>query len=191
MVIVMNDGVFGKVLDSKDFSTGGGSAAAIAGAMSAALSAMVARLSLKKDYGLPESRNNEILLEAEKLTKELLDGAIKDMEAFALVKEAYSLPKNKPADKKKRSARIENGFKTAAMIPNENAKLCKRALELSNLLTGKSNPSAGSDLEAARILARAAIKCCLINIKTNLAEIKDQAVVHDLESQISDLEDIL
>lgn len=188
---MMNNGIFGKLLDPEDFSTGGGSAGAIAGAISAALSAMVARLSLKKDYGLPESKINEIILEAEKLSKELLDGAIKDMEAFALVKEAYSLPKNTPAEKKKRSARIEKSFIAAAAIPHENAKLCKQALELSQLLTGKSNQSAGSDLEAAQILAKAALKCCLINIKINLTEIEDQEVVHNFEGEIINLESLL
>ncbi len=187
----MNDEIFGKLLNSGDFSTGGGSAAAIAGAMSASLTAMVARLSLKKDYGLPESKTQEIILEAEKLTKELLAGATKDMEAFAQVKDAYSLPKKTPAEKKKRADDIETGFKTAASIPNENAKLCKRALELSNLLAGKSNRSAASDLEAAQILARAALKCCLINVKINLDSIKDREAVADFEDQISELESIL
>jgi methenyltetrahydrofolate cyclohydrolase len=187
----MTDGAFKKVLDAEDFSTGGGSAAALVGAMAAALAAMVARLSLKKDYGLQLSHYNEIILEAEELRDKLLAGAKRDLEAFALVKEAYALPKNRDDQIIVRAEMIENAFKKAAGIPAENALLCKKVLELSNLLKGKSNPAAGSDLEVAGDLAKTALKGCLENIKVNLPSLKDQKTIRHLENQISELQLLL
>ncbi len=180
-----------KVINSEDFSTGGGTASALAGAMSAALIAMVARLSLKKDFGLTSAQYDEVISEAENLKKLLLEGATKDIEAFASVKAAYSLPKSSPEEKARRQLMIEKGFTAAAEIPGENAWFCKRALDLANLLVGKSNPAAGSDLEVALDLTVAALKGCLANIKVNLPAIKDSNTKKDFMNQIDQLESLL
>lgn len=187
----MESDAFEKVLNAEDFSTGGGSAAALAGAMAAALTAMVARLSLKKDFGLPQSDYHEIILEAEKLSGQLLDGSVRDLEAFAMVKEAYALPKGTVEEKEKRSLMIEKGFEAAAGIPAENADCSKQVLKLANLLNGRSNPAAVSDLEVARDLASTALKGCLINIEINLPSLKDQETVQRLENRISELRSTL
>lgn len=177
----MENEAYKKVLDSEDFTTGGGSAAALAGAMAAALAAMVAKLSFKKDYGLSSGRYSEIAAEADNLKQELLMGAGEDVEAFALVKEAYALPKNSAEEKHQRTARIEKGFIAAARVPARNGERCQRVLELSTMLVGNSNPGAVSDLEVALDLAKAGLKGCVANIEINLSSIKDPRALEELE----------
>ncbi len=178
----MENEAYKKVLDSEDFTTGGGSAAALAGAMAAALAAMVAKLSLKKDYGLPSGRYSEIAAEADNLRQELLMGAGEDVEAFALVKEAYALPKNSAAEKYERNARIEKGFIAAARVPARNGERCRRVFELSTMLVGNSNPGAVSDLEVALGLVKAGLKGCVANIEINLSSIKDTRELKELKA---------
>lgn len=177
----MENEAYKKVLDSEDFTTGGGSAAALAGAMAAALAAMVAKLSLKKDYGLPSGWYSDIAVEADNLKKELLMGAGEDIEAFALVKEAYALPKDSAEEKYERTARIRKGFIAAAWVPARNGERCRRVLELSTKLVGNSNPDAVSDLEVALALAKTGLKGCVANIEINLSSIKDPRVLKELE----------
>jgi methenyltetrahydrofolate cyclohydrolase len=179
---------FGKILDSHDFSTGGGSAAAIAGAMAAALVAMVVRLSLNKDYGLPPDEYTATISEAEELKEKLLGGAERDYAAFAYVKEAYALPKKTEEEKMNRAKMIEKAFIGAASVPAENASSCKRVYELTALLKEKSNPAAVSDLAVARDLSLAALKGCQENIRVNLPAIKDQVVIQQLQEQICALD---
>ena len=183
----MDNTAFNKVLDSEDFTTGGGSAAALAGAMASALVAMVAKLSLKKEYGLPFEKQEKVAAEAENLKDLLLKGAAEDIEAFALVKEAYGLPKNSDAEKAKRAEMIEKAFVTAARVPAENADKCRRALDLAKMLDGRSNPAAASDLKVALDLAETGLKGCLANIEINLSSIKDRAVLQQLEGLVKEL----
>lgn len=177
----MNNEAFMKVLDSEDFTTGGGSAAALSGAMAAALVAMVAKLSLKKEYGLPFEKQGRVAAEADGLRDALLKGAGEDIEAFALVKEAYGLPKNNSDQKAKRAEMIEKGFITAARVPAGNGEKCRRVLELAKMLDGKSNPAAASDLKVALDLAETGLKGCLANIIINLPSIKDPDIVQQLK----------
>lgn len=179
--------VIKRLLDGGDFSTGGGAAGAITGGMAAALVAMVAALSLKKNYGLDDSQYSKIKSDAAAISKKLVTGAQKDVDAFALIKKAYTLPKNTPEEKKKRDAQIERGYIEAARVPRDNALLCQQVLELSRCLDKNSNPSAVSDLEAAQALAAAAVKCCIYNIQINLPCINDEDVTRELEDSINRL----
>src|SRR6056297_2743340 len=111
--------VLEKVIDANDFTVGGGSASALAGAMGAGMVAMVARLSIDKDYGLSNKKYEEIISEAEKLAKKLSAGAKKDTEAFCEIKTAYSLPKETESDKKKRSSAIQDAAILAATVPEQ------------------------------------------------------------------------
>ncbi|MDW7739323.1 MAG: cyclodeaminase/cyclohydrolase family protein [Bacillota bacterium] len=176
-----------KLLDTEDYSTGGGSASALVGAFSAALVAMVARLSEGKNFGLDDVRYAEIYVQTEKLRNSLLEGAVSDMNAFALVRKAYAMTKNTDAERQRRSDAIQKGFIEAAKVPAENACLCREVLDLAKELDGNSNPDAGSDLEVALNLAAAALKGCLANVRINLPMIKDQGKVKELTALVNDL----
>ena len=176
-----------KIIDSKDFTVGGGSAAALAGAMAAGLVGMVARLSVNKNYGLSSEKYNEIAREADGLAEELLSGAEKDAQAFSMIKEAYSLPKESSEQKSMRAIAIQKAAIGAATVPQENAWRCHRLQELMLLLKGKSNTNAASDLEEASLLSNAGLLGCVLNIEVNLFLIKDENIKVKFQEQINQL----
>ena len=176
-----------KIIDSKDFTVGGGSAAALAGAMAAGLVGMVARLSVDKNYGLSSEKYNEIAREADSLAEELLLGAEKDAQAFSMIKEAYSLPKESFEQKSMRTIAIQKAAIGAATVPLDNAWRCHKVQELMLLLKGKSNTNAASDLEVARLLSNAGLLGCVLNIEVNLFLIKDENIKVKFQEQINQL----
>ena len=177
-----------KIIDSKDFTAGGGSAAALAGAMAVGLVGMVARLSVNKNYGLSSEKYNEIAREADSLAEELLLGAEKDAQAFSMIKEAYSLPKESFKQKLMRTIAIQKAAIGAATVPQDNAWKCHRVKELIILLKGKSNTNAASDLEEANLLSTAGLLGCILNIEVNLFLIKDENIKEKFQENINQLE---
>ncbi|WP_432406451.1 cyclodeaminase/cyclohydrolase family protein [Wukongibacter sp. M2B1] len=176
-----------KVIDSNNFTVGGGAASALAGAMAAGMIAMVAKLSLKKDYELTVDTYKKVSDEADKLAKELLAGAKADERAFCMIKNAYALPKSTEEEKRERAIAIQNGGIAAATVPKDNGFMCKRIYELGMMLKGRSNPNASSDLEEAIMLAKAGIKGCILNVEANLPLIKDQEKKSEFQSYIDEL----
>ena len=180
----MNLEILGKVIDSDDFTVGGGSASAIAGAMAAGMISMVAKLSIPKPVKLTNEEYESISAEADKLAKELLEGANKDTEAYCLIKDAYAMPKNTEDEKQLRTRAIRAAGKVAAEVPRDNGYRCKRANELALLLVGQSNPSCSSDLYSALYLSNAGVKGCVLNIEANLSLIKDERVLEGFNNDI-------
>lgn len=176
-----------KIIDSKDFTVGGGSAAALAGAMAAGLVGMVARLSVDKNYGLSSEKYNEITREVDSLARKLLLGAEKDAQAFSMIKEAYSLPKESSEQKSIRATAIQKAAIGAATVPQDNAWRCYRVKELIILLKDKSNTNASSDLEIARLLSNTGLLGCILNIEVNLFLIKDENIKQKFQEQINQL----
>ncbi len=183
-----NLAAFLKVLDPHDNSTGGGSASAIAGAMAAALVAMVARLSIGKKGMNAESFYTGIAAEAEVLAAGLFSGARLDSEAFDRVSAAYRLPKQTPEQRTARTARIGEAMVQAALVPMENAEKCARVIALQAVLKEAFNANAASDLACAVHLAGAGRSGCLENVAINLPHIKDACLVTQLESRIAALQ---
>lgn len=179
--------VLNKILDTNDVTVGGGSASAISGAMAAGLIGMVARLSTKKDYGLPAEKHLEIADELDNLSKELLIGSEEDTKAYLLIKDAFGLPKSTEAEKKERKVAIETAGIAAASVPRDNAYRCKRILELGNLMEGKYNTNASSDFLIGMELAKLGVKGCVLNIEANLSLIKDENIKKEFEDHINKL----
>lgn len=174
-----------KIIDSRDFTVGGGSAAALAGAMSAGLIGMVARLSIKNEYGLPAEKYIYIADRLDEISKDLINGAVKDTEAFIKIKEAYAMPKETEGEKLTRSQAIQEAAIGAATVPLNNGKLCRAILDLYILMEGKSNPNASSDLEEGKLLLNAAILGCALNIEANLPLIKNEDVKLKFQKDIN------
>ncbi len=183
-----NLNAFLKVLDSQDNSTGGGSASSIAGAMAAGLAGMVARLSMGKKDLEPSDHYEAIARQAEKLSTDLLAGSNKDSDAFALVSDAFGLPKETDEEKTARSQAIKNGMTLCAEVPLKNAAMCLEVNELCEKLVKKYNTNASSDLECAQHLAQAGLKGCAANVRVNLPYLKDEGQVRDLELRIEAIE---
>lgn len=172
-----------KVLDPGDNLTGGGTASAVAGAMAAALVAMVARLSVGRKGMEKDAYYRSIDSEATALSTELFAGGRRDSEAFDAVRASCKLRSETEAQKRVRQAAIQRAIVRAAQVPLTNSEGCKRVLDLCMRLKGRSNPNVGSDLECARHLARAGVLGCLANVETNLSSIQDRELATELASK--------
>ena len=175
----------GKILDTNDLEVAGGASSAISGAMAASIAAMVSRLSMKKDYGLSTQELEEIIREAEPLSKKLQEGADRDVEAFHSIMEAIAMPKSTDEEKERRKDALQAGYIFAASVPRENAYDSVRAKELLEKLIGRSNPNCFSDLAVARTLADVAINGCMLNIRANVDTIRDEVVKEKLNQDIA------
>jgi formiminotetrahydrofolate cyclodeaminase len=176
-----------RVLDSQDVTTGGGTAAAVAGAMAASLAAMVARLSIGKKDMRPEAFYTDLASQLEALSKDLLQGAQDDSQAFGSVTSALRLPKESPEKRTTRTKAIQAAWVQAAKAPLTNAERCFRVLQLSAILKSRSNPNAASDLSCAGHLARAGLAGCLDNVELNIPSIKDDTIAKDLSMRVDEL----
>ena len=182
---------FLKVVDAEDDQTGGGTAAAVAGAMAAGLAGMVARLSVGKDGMEPDPYYREIDAEAQVLTGALMRGGREDSEAFGAVMRAFTLPKCTDEEVAARSAAIQDGMVGAAKVPLQNAERCASVIDLVARLRGRSNRNAASDLEVAGALARTALVGCLANVAINVESIKDETAALALTNRAEELRERL
>jgi len=158
---------------------GGGSAAALAGTLAAALVAMVARLTIgRKAYAAVEKRAQDILVQAEALRGELRRLVDEDAAVYGAVSRAYKIPKNDP----QRTRAVDDALFAAARVPAEVAKRASRVLELAEELQKIGNKNARSDAEVADGLAVAAIAGAEENVRANLGAMSDQTRGRELLS---------
>lgn len=180
----MNLEILEKVIDSNDFTVGGGSASAIAGSMAAGIVSMVCKLSLNKPVILSVDEYGLIAREADELAVRLMNGAENDTKAYCMIKEAYAMPKSTDDEKHKRTQSIREAGKAAATVPRDNGYKIKRVSELALMLVGQSNTAAESDLRSAIFLTEAGLKGCILNIEANLSLIKDENVLNEFNNHI-------
>ncbi len=166
--------VLARILDAGEATTGGGSAAALSGAMAAGLLGMVARLSIGKELELGDERYQRVTDEAAELCAGLAFGAAEDAAAYGLIKAAYARPKDTDEEKAARGAAIHDALIAAAETPRDNARACARVLGLCRELVGRSNESAASDLAVALELARAGVVGCAGNIDVNVSMLEGE-----------------
>ena len=188
MLVKLSVEEFSRVLGSNSPAPGGGSVAALSGALGANLVSMVCSLSIgKKDY---ESFDNE-LAEALELAQTLSEGLLKrvdlDAEAFNSVMAAFKMTKQTEEEKKSRSEAIQAGFKEAVQSPLGIARECLDVLRLANKLLGKSNTNALSDLGVASLQAYAGLEGAIMNVKINIPSIKDTNFVSETSLEVSAL----
>ncbi len=161
-------------LSSDRPTPGGGSASALAGAVSASLVAMVAGLSLReKKAGRKEME--EIKKKATVIQKRLFRAIAEDSRSFDAVMKAFRLPRNSEKERHRRSKEIQNAYQRATLTPQ---LVCQRSLQLleySKTLITRGNPNAISDAGVAAFLADAAFAGGLLNIEINLAVVTDKA----------------
>jgi glutamate formiminotransferase/formiminotetrahydrofolate cyclodeaminase len=155
---------------------GGGSVAAHAGALAAALAQMVAGLTIgKKKYAAVDAEMKEAALKAVALGNQLAALVKRDAEAYALVSEAYKLPKE-PADAAaRRSETVTNALLKAAEVPLETARAAVEVAQLAALLAEKGNTNAVTDAGVAALLAVAAAKGAAYNVRVNVQALEDKS----------------
>jgi len=169
---------------------GGGSAAALAGAMGAALAEMVASLTLSKEtYAASHEAVRPIAGLARRTRQELQRLAHEDSEAYDAVVAARRLPKDTPDQEKVRTRKTSEANRLAAEVPMRTARSAARLLAAMPELAKKGNPNAASDAGAAALLLEAAAHAALLNVAINLAGIDDAAFAADLKAESQRLSD--
>ncbi|WMJ78970.1 MULTISPECIES: cyclodeaminase/cyclohydrolase family protein [unclassified Sedimentibacter] len=166
---------FANVVSSNEPVPGGGSVAAVCGMLSAALSEMVANLTIgKKKYAEHEKEMLEIKEEASQLKNKLMDYIEKDSNAYNMVMDAYRLPKETQEEKETRKLAIEEGSKLAAAIPLEVAHTSYEIMHLAEAVVLRGNSNAVTDALVAAMLTRTAVLSALLNVRVNLSSISDE-----------------
>ena len=168
---------------------GGGSIAALAGALSAALAQMVAELTVnKKGYEDAEEKMKELASKAEVIREKLLDDIKRDSESFNKYMEALKLPKETDEEKKLRSNMMQEGLKEAAIVPFEVASLAYEIMPLADEAVVSGNKNAVTDGLVSAMMARTAVLSALLNTRINLGSIKDQEFVKEYSEKVEKLE---
>ena len=175
---------FVDLLASDAPAPGGGSAAALEGALGAALTAMVCGLTVgKKKYADYQELAESAQKKALDLKARFVDVMDRDTEAFNVVSAAFGMPKATDEEKAARSAAIQEGLKGCTKTPFEMMELAVETLELTASILGKSNDSAASDLGVSALSLRAAIQGAWLNVLINIGSLKDTALAEDYRKQ--------
>jgi len=165
-------------LASNSPAPGGGSVAALSGALGAALASMVANLTIgKKKYLEVEHEMKNILTKSEELRKQFTLLIDQDTEAFNKVMEAFGLPKETDDQKALRTAAIQGATKEATLVPLRVMKLVVDALALTKIAADKGNANSASDAGVAALMLHAAAEGAALNVFINLNTVNDQDFV--------------
>ena len=175
---------FVDLLASDAPAPGGGSAAALEGAIGAALTAMVCGLTKgKKKF----AEFNDLAVEAEvkalALKDRFVDVMDRDTEAFNVVSAAFGMPKETDEEKAARSAAIQKGLEGCTATPFEMMEIAVETLELTDSILGKSNDSAASDLGVSTLSLRAAIQGAWLNVLINIGSLKNKELAADYRAK--------
>src|SRR6266480_3220911 len=167
---------------------GGGSVAAHAGALAAALAQMVAGLTIgKKKYVAVDAEMKEAALKAAALANQLSALVKRDADAYAQVSEAYKLPKE-PADAAaRRSETITDALLKAAEVPLETARAAVEVAQVAALVAEKGNSNAVTDAGVAALLAHAAAKGASYNVRVNVQAFDDKSKGQSLAREAEQL----
>jgi len=175
-LVAMTLGAFADELSMDSPAPGGGSVAALCGALSAALSAMVANLTVgKKEY---ESARREMVataVRAQELKAALLGAVDRDTKAFNKVMEAFRLPKTTPEQAEEKDRAVEDANKEATLVPLEVLEKSVEAVALARVAAAKGNRNSVSDAGVGGLAGQAAGEGAYYNVLINLSGIKDAA----------------
>jgi glutamate formiminotransferase / formiminotetrahydrofolate cyclodeaminase len=160
---------------------GGGSAAAYAGAMGAALAAMVGRIAERKG---PTEATAALIAEADNLRADFVRLVDDDSAAYARVAEAMKLPKASDDEKRARTERLQAALLAASRVPLEVTKTSRRLLELCERTALSAASATVSDVGVGALLAETALRGAALNVMINLASVKDAAQVKALSEDL-------
>jgi len=167
---------------------GGGSAAALAAAIGAALVSMVANLTVgKKQYVDVQADIQRILVRSEALRHKCQDLLEKDVAAYTQVSRVYKMPKDTDEQKAARADAMQKALKNATTVPMELAQVCVEILELCPEAAEKGNVNAVSDAGVGALMAEAALRAAALNVLINLGSIKDEAFVQKERAKLDAL----
>ena len=182
----LNVGDFLDRLASGEPTPGGGSAAALAGALAASLVCMVCNLTLgRQQFAEVEPAVRSILERAEAAGERLRAGVQGDAAAYGEVVAARRLPRGTDAEQALRCEAIQAATKEAALAPLAVAEACAVVLQLCEQALAVANPNVTSDITVAALLARAALEGAAANVEVNLASLDDERLVAESRRRLA------
>lgn len=168
---------------------GGGSIAALNGAIASALAAMVANLTIgKKNYADCEELMKQIAERAAGLKEEFVADVDRDSEAYDRVFACFKMPKATDEEKAARSAAIQEATKFAAQVPMEVARRAYGLMDTIAQVARKGNQNAVTDACVAMMAARSAVLAALMNVRINLGSLKDKEFALAMQAEADGLE---
>jgi formiminotetrahydrofolate cyclodeaminase len=175
-------------LASGDPTPGGGSAAAIMGAMGAALVSMVCNVSFgKKGYEAAESELRNMLVKSEELRGRLSAMVAEDVAAFDSLMAAYKLPKSSDDDKSRRAETIQASLKRATQVPLECARACFEVVLLARRAAEIGYKHVISDVGVGVAAADAALRSAALNVFINAPSLKDRDFAKEAVGEVERL----
>ena len=164
---------------------GGGSVAALMGALGASLGGMVANLSAgKRGWDDKLEYFSDWAVKAQQLKDELLSLVDEDTAAFNKVMDAFALPKKAAEEKAARAAAIEQTTKYAAEVPLKVMETASKSYDLLAEMAERGNPASVSDVGVGALATRACIEGAALNVRINLAQLKDEKFKGVLEEKV-------
>ena len=184
----LTSGQFTEALGSKESIPGGGSAAAMAGAVAVSLGNMVGNLTAgKPKYAAVEAEVQEALAQGEALRQRMLDLMEEDAEAFLPMKAVFKMPKGTDEEKAARQAAMNVAMKNAVKPQLELMDACLDTLRLMAFYVEKGSRLMVSDAAVGTALARGVIEAAYINVLVNTSAIDDLAYTGDTEKRAEDM----
>jgi glutamate formiminotransferase/formiminotetrahydrofolate cyclodeaminase len=180
---------FADEVSSNSPAPGGGSVAALAGSLGAALAAMVANLTVgKAGYEAAWASSSSLAERAQALKAALLGAVDDDTRAFDGVLAAMRLPKATDAEKRARADAIAVAYEKATAVPLATARLCLQALELAEQAAATGNRNSASDAGVGALLAKAGLDAAVLNVRINLPSVREGAFKSAALAEIAGLQ---
>ncbi|MDD2352768.1 MAG: cyclodeaminase/cyclohydrolase family protein [Candidatus Caldatribacteriota bacterium] len=178
------------MLASKSPTPGGGSTAALVGAMSAALLSMVGNLTIGKEkYQDVQEDIRRLLKKSEKLRDDFERLIDEDVDAFNQFMAIMKLPKETKEQMEDRNKKIQTALIEAANVPLEIARRSRDVLFICKEISEKGNKNVISDAGVGAILADATLESAILNVKINLTMIKEKKIKIQLDNEIKEIRD--
>jgi formiminotetrahydrofolate cyclodeaminase len=176
-------------LASRKPTPSGGSAAAVMGAMGAALVSMVCNLTIgKMQYREYEQDLKSVLTKAEALRRDLTKMIEEDVHSFDEVMRAYGMPRLTKDETRTRAEAIQTALKMATLVPMRCCRACREVITIGSVVAEKGNRNVVSDAGVAALAAYAALRSAALNVFTNARAITDRIFA---EEQLAELEQLL
>jgi len=184
----MDLNAFARELAGDSPAPGGGSVAALAGGLAAALCAMVSRLTLGREKYKDAADDMEAVRQkADTASARLLALVDEDAAAYNKVSAAFRMPKGTDEEKAARADAIQEAAKAAASTPLDTLRTTADLCDLCRLTVEKGNPNCITDAGVAAQLIRAAAKGAAYNVQINLSSIKDAVFREHLAKQTNEI----
>ena len=173
-------------LASSQPTPGGGSAAALSGAIAAALASMVVRLTLgKADYASVQQEMEILLQHTERLRLRFQQLMQEDINAYGQLSACFKMPRETPEEREKRAKAIQERLAEAALVPLEVAERATELMQYCKRIAEIGNRNVLSDVATGAMLAAGAGDGAAWMVRTNVRAMKDQELVHTLNQRLS------